>query len=261
MTNNTKKRYGFVMDVERCIDCRACLVACSVENDVPMNHTRIWVHDQGVEGKFPHLKHIFIPYNCMHCTNPPCTEVCVSGATYKNEENGLVLVDTDACIGCGYCVEACPYDARYPNRVRGVVDKCNACIQRVEIGQEPACVATCIGGSRFFGDLNDPTSSVSIALKNARSYTRMEVIFGDGQLTDPNMYFINAPEDMSIITTTDPFNQQGMTVPRPPRYTFSEQAWKKAIIPAMLAGIGASFLVQATYFTKQLIKGEKEFEE
>lgn len=261
MANNTRKRYAFVIDVERCIDCRACLVACSVENKVPLDHTRIWVHDQGVLGKFPELQHAFVPYNCMHCTNPPCTEVCVSGATYKDETNGLVLVNDEACIGCGYCVEACPYDARYIDQKRGIVDKCNACLQRVEIGQMPACVATCVGGSRLFGDLNDPASAASSALKDARFVARMDVTYGNAKQTGPNIYFINAPEDMRTLFTTDPFGQQGKTVPRPPRYTFSEDAWKKALIPALLAGIGASFLVQATYFTKQLIQGEKEVEE
>lgn len=261
MATNTLKRYGFVIDVERCIDCRACLVACSVENKVPMNQTRIWVHDQGVMGKFPELEHTFVPYNCMHCENPPCTEVCVSGATYKDEENGLVLVNDEACIGCGFCVEACPYDARYPNRERGVADKCNGCIQRVEIGLKPACVATCVGGSRLFGDLNDPGSEVSLALKNARAVARMDVAYGEGKFTGPNIYFINAPKNMDKLTTTDPFNQQGKIVPRAPRYTISEEAWKKVLIPALLAGIGGAFLVQATYFTKQLIQGEKEIEE
>lgn len=243
-----KKRYGFVIDVSRCIDCRACLVACSVENDVPMNHTRIWVKDAGIQGTFPNLKRMFIPYNCMHCENPPCIEVCVSGATYKDAETGLVLVDQDACIGCRFCVEACPYDARYTDERRGVVDKCNGCIQRVERGLQPACVATCVGGSRLFGDLNDPESEVSKALKNATSIQRLDYE-KDGQDTDPNIYYING----------DVLNS-GLTL-RDPRYTLAESTWKKVLIPVVLTGIGASFLVQATYFTKQLLEGEKEFED
>ena len=98
-----KKRYGFVIDISRCIDCRACLVACSAENNVGMKYTRIWVRDTGVKGEFPKLQRTFVPYNCMHCENPPCTQVCVSGATYKDKDTGLVLVDQEACIGCGYC--------------------------------------------------------------------------------------------------------------------------------------------------------------
>jgi tetrathionate reductase subunit B len=242
------KHYAFVIDVSRCIDCRACLVACSVENSVPMNHTRIWVKDLGIKGEFPNLEHTFVPYNCMHCENPPCTQVCVSGATYKSPENGLVLVDQEACIGCGYCVEACPYGARYLDEKRGVVDKCTGCIQRVEVGQQPACVATCLGGARMFGDLNDPTSEVSVALKNAKSIQRLDYE-KNGLDTDPNIYYINGNVlDSSIL-------------PSDPRYTLAEEGWKKVLVPAVAAGVGGAFLVQAAYFTKQLLEGEKEFEE
>jgi tetrathionate reductase subunit B len=249
----SKKRYGFVIDVGRCIDCRACLVACSVENNVPMNHTRIWVKDLGVQGAFPDLQRSFVPYNCMHCDNPPCIEVCVSGATYKQADTGLVLVDQEACIGCGYCVEACPYDARYLDEKRGVVDKCTGCVQRVETGQQPACVTTCLGGARMFGDLNDPNSEVSIALKNATSVQRLDYE-ENGHDTDPNIYYINAGALQGGVL-------ESSLLPRDPRYTLAEEGWKKVLVPAIFAGIGASFLVQATYFTKQLVEGEKEFEE
>ena len=153
----TKKHYAFVIDVSRCIDCRACLVACSVENNVPMNHTPHLGAGPGCPGRVIRICSApSCPTTACTANNPPCTEVCVSGATYKDPENGLVLVDQDACIGCGFCVDACPYNVRYLDEKRGVVDKCNACIQRVEVGQQPACVATCVGGSRLFGDLNDP---------------------------------------------------------------------------------------------------------
>jgi tetrathionate reductase subunit B len=238
----------FLIDLSRCIDCRACLVACSVENNVPMNHTRIWVHDLGIAGSFPQLQRSFVPYNCMHCENPPCVEVCVSGATYKDPENGLVLVDQEACIGCGFCVEACPYGARYIDENRGVVDKCTGCIQRVEANQEPACVATCVGKARMFGDLNDPDSQVSIALKNSRAIQRLDYE-KDGHDTDPNIYYINGDVLQSSLVPTDS------------KYPIAEEGWKNVLVPAVFAGIGASFLVQATYFTKQLIEGEKEFED
>lgn len=244
-----KKRYGFVIDVSRCIDCRACLVACSVENNVSMEHTRIWVHDLGLMGEFPDLSRKFMPYNCMHCDNPPCTEVCVSGATYKDPENGLVLVDQEACIGCGFCVDACPYNARYLDSERGVVDKCTACVQRLEVGMQPACVATCVGGSRLFGDLNDPESEVSQALKNARSVQRFDLEYKPGVSTGPNIFFTNG----DVL-------QSGLG-PHMPLYTASEQVWKKGLVPLMAAAVGGAFLVQATYFTKQLIEGEKEFDE
>jgi tetrathionate reductase subunit B len=255
-----KNHYAFVIDVARCIDCRACLVACSVENNIPMDHTRIWVHDQGVQGNWPDLTRTFVPYNCMHCENPPCTDVCVSGATYKDKINGLVLVDQEACIGCGYCVAACPYGVRYIDQKRGVVDKCNACLQRLEVGLEPACVATCVGKSRLFGDLNDPTSEVSIALRNAKSVTNLDYENGETD-TDPNIYYLNLPETESILSS-DPFGQVAQTsLPRDPHYTIAEQGWKNVVIPLMAAAMGATFLVQAIFFTKQLLEGEKEFDE
>jgi len=250
----TVKKYGFVIDVSRCIDCRACLVSCSVENKVPQDHTRIWVQDLAVQGEWPNLSRTFVPYNCMHCDTPPCIEVCVSRATYKDPQNGLVLVDQDACIGCGYCVEACPYGARYLDKSRGVVDKCNGCIQRVSTGLEPACVATCVGGSRKFGDLNDPTSEVSIAMKNATSV--MQLDYESGQVdTDPNIYYVNY-QGME-----NPLIVGNAALPHPPNYTVSEEGWKKILVPLMGLAVGGAFLVQAIYFTKQLIEGEKEFEE
>src|SRR4030067_476340 len=87
------KKYGFVIDPKRCIDCRACLVACRAENNVPLNQTRIWVYDQGVQGSFPNLSQQFVPYNCMHCDEPPCVEACPSQATYKRPEDGLGVID------------------------------------------------------------------------------------------------------------------------------------------------------------------------
>ncbi len=249
MTMSTKKRFGFVIDISRCIDCRACLVACSAENNVGMQYTRIWVRDLGLKGKYPALQRTFVPYNCMHCDNPPCTQVCVSGATYKDGDTGLVLVDQEACIGCGFCVDACPYNARYLDRERGVVDKCTGCVQRLELGQQPACVATCVGSARKFGDLNDPDSEASIALKNAHSVQRLDYQSPDGTHTGPNIYFINGE-------VTD-----AALMPREPQYTLAEQSWKYALVPAVLAGIGLSFAGQAAFFTKQLVEGEKEFEE
>jgi tetrathionate reductase subunit B len=258
-----KPHYAFVIDVSRCIDCRACLVSCSVENVVPMNHTRIWVQDQGIQGEFPNLKRSFIPYNCMHCDKPPCIEVCVSRATWKDDQTGLVLVDQEACIGCGFCVDACPYGARYINEELGVVDKCNACLQRLQVGREPACVATCLGGSRLFGDLNNPDSTAALALKKASSIVRLDYE-KDGKDTDPNIFYINLPDTETLLLPgieRQPLVAQSGEVPHDPKYSVAETGWKKVLAPLIGLGVGAVFLVQATYFTKQLIEGEKEFED
>jgi tetrathionate reductase subunit B len=244
MANNVKK-YGFVIDPKRCIDCRACLVACRAENEVPLEHTRIWVYDQGVQGEFPNLSQQFVPYNCMHCDEPPCVAACPSQATYKRKADGLVVIDTDACIGCGLCIEACPYHVRYLNPVTGKADKCNACLQRVEQGEMPACVATCVGGSRLFGDLNDPASEVSKALANAQTVKRLPAIGTD---TGPNIYYINEPVDEKKLAVTE------AVMPTADRFY-------KLVIPAVVAGAGVTFLGQAVAFARQLRKGESEFED
>lgn len=237
------KRYAFVIDVSRCIDCRACLVSCRVENQVPAGHTRIWVKDLGVEGDYPALAQTFVPYNCMHCDEPPCVDVCTSGATYKDQETGLVQIDQAACIGCGLCIPACPYSARYLDEQRGVADKCSGCVQRLERGQQPACVQTCVGDARLFGDLNDPGSTVSAALKNARSVQRLA---SDGVDTGPNIYYING----------DVLRPE--LLPREPTYTAAETFWRKVAIPAVAAGVGLAFVGQAAAFAKQLLEGEEE---
>jgi tetrathionate reductase subunit B len=240
------KKYGFVIDPTRCIDCRACLVACRAENNVPLDHTRIWVYDMGVQGTFPNLTQQFVPYNCMHCDAPPCVDVCPSQATYKRAEDGIVVIDEQACIGCGLCVSACPYHARFINPETGKADKCNACLQRVEQGEAPACVATCIGQARLFGDLNDPNSEVSVALREAKSVTRLPAVGAD---TGPNIYYINADVDATAL---------GITAPQMPA---ADDFYKWVVIPGVLAAAGITFLGQALAFARQLSKGESEYED
>lgn len=184
MGSDNKRRWAMVIEVKRCIDCRACMVACEVENRVPLGKHRNWVGRIGPTGTFPVLGLRFEPGNCMHCDNPPCMRVCPTGATYQRED-GLVLINPDKCIGCRYCMEACPYDARYLDPERGVADKCTFCVHRLDAGQPPACVETCIGGSRHYGDLNDPNSDVSKLLA-----TRDHVVIYEEAGTGPALYYI-----------------------------------------------------------------------
>ena len=189
-------RWGFVVDAARCIGCGKCVVACKTENHVPIEagHTRTWVErrtmtangvlvvdspeggiDGFASGAAPAadavVSSLFVPHLCMQCEDPPCVSVCPVGATYRATD-GVTLVDETRCIGCGYCVIACPYGARYlvpagastPAGVAGVADKCTFCYHRITRGQKPACVAICPVGARQFGDLNDPNSDVSVAL-------------------------------------------------------------------------------------------------
>ncbi|MCE4616817.1 MAG: 4Fe-4S dicluster domain-containing protein [Aeropyrum sp.] len=145
-----RKRYAMYIDVSKCYGCMACVVACAGENNVPIGGFRTWV-ERHVK---PDGSVIFVPKQCNHCENAPCVHPCPTGATFRRED-GLVLVDHDLCIGCGACVEACPYGARYMNPVTGTVDKCTFCDHRLAKGLLPACVEACPTGARVFGDLEE----------------------------------------------------------------------------------------------------------
>jgi tetrathionate reductase subunit B len=237
------KRYGFVIDPARCIDCRACLVACRAQWNTPEGKTRIWVHSTGVQGVFPDLRQQFIPAQCHHCSDAPCLEACPTGATYRRVD-GIVMIDDEACIGCGLCVNACPYDARFYNPEKGVADKCSACYTRVDRGEAPACVATCVGGARLFGDLNDPSSEVRLAIQGRTVYRPIDAID-----TQPNSYYLEPPDAASDVW------------PRPTEPTAAEAFWQRVAVPGTKLAIGAAVVGQAVAFAVQLLKGESPFEE
>jgi len=153
-----KHRWAMVIDVQKCIGCQACTVSCIMENAVPENSFRTIVSTYEVhEGK--RTGTYVLPRLCNQCDNPPCIPVCPVDATFQRKD-GVVVVDGDRCVGCAYCVQACPYDARFINHKTGKADKCTFCAHRVDAGLLPACVETCVGGARIFGDLNDPKSQV-----------------------------------------------------------------------------------------------------
>lgn len=187
------KRYGMVIDLRKCIGCQACTVSCSMENLPPIGQFRTTVLQYEVEGYDEgNLPAMFnLPRLCNHCDTPPCVPVCPVQATFQRED-GIVLVDSDRCVGCAYCVQACPYDARFINHDTKTADKCTFCEHRLEVGLLPACVETCVGGARMIGDLNDPDSIVMQAIKE--NIDDVKVLKPDMK-TNPRVYYIGLPDE------------------------------------------------------------------
>ena len=188
-------RYGMVIDLDRCISCQACVIACKIENNSP--HTtpegfkarqmnfRTRVVPLTRAGDYPLPNFDIYPILCNHCDNPACVAVCPTGATYRRND-GIVLVDWGKCIGCKNCMAACPYDMRFlvlsdtqepyqnpdlPLPKKEKVDKCTFCAHLVDKGAEPACVEACPATARIFGDLSNPSSPISKLIASQDSQT------------------------------------------------------------------------------------------
>jgi anaerobic dimethyl sulfoxide reductase subunit B (iron-sulfur subunit) len=144
---------GFYVDAERCVQCQACEVACKGANYVELGVKWRRVIDVWV-GEYPHLTNRNLSISCQHCAEPACLEVCPSGAITKRASDGIVLVDRDVCIGCRTCAEACLYGAPQFG-ADGTMQKCILCVDRVDAGEEPACVATCPGEALHFGPVTE----------------------------------------------------------------------------------------------------------
>lgn len=177
-----------VIDLRKCVGCHSCSVACKAENDVPPGVFRSWV--KVIEkGNYPNVSKSFLPSLCNNCENPICVRNCPVGASYKRED-GIVLVDPHRCIGCKYCMASCPYDVRFINPLRKIVQKCYFCHHRVDAGLMPACVETCIGRARVFGNMNDPNSDVAKLLA-----TEPVTALKPEMATDPHVFYIGADLD------------------------------------------------------------------
>lgn len=185
-----EKRYGMVIDLRKCVGCHACTITCKMENDLPEGYYRSWVVEAD-KGEYPNVKRAKLPRLCNQCDDAPCESVCPVNATKKTKE-GIITVDKEACIGCRYCITACPYDARYLDPETGLADKCDFCVDRVEAGFAPACVTTCIAHSRVFGDLNDPNSEVS-KLISKHPVQALSPELG----TNPKVFYIGLDETLS----------------------------------------------------------------
>lgn len=178
-------RYGFAIDQRTCIGCHACTVACKTEHQVPVGQFRTWVKyvDQG---EYPATTRDFGVLRCNHCTDAPCVEICPTGALFKRDD-GIVDFDSDRCIGCKSCMQACPYDAIYIDEDSHTAAKCNFCAHRVDQGLEPACVVVCPTHSIWVGDLDDASSGIArLVASNPVTVRAPE------QNTGPNVFYLGA---------------------------------------------------------------------
>jgi len=214
ISDTNKRRWVFLVDTYKCVGCGLCVRACKIENETPYeaNVSRTWVEryvlkkDGSVLADSPKgardgflmnnpqgivvpdsdiVKAFFVPKLCNQCTNPPCVQVCPVGATYQSPD-GVVLVDRKWCIGCGYCIMACPYGVRFFHPVYKTAEKCNFCYHRISNSMKPACVEACPFGARQIGnmiDLNDPVSKI---IRTERVAVLKEE-FG----TKPAVYYLN----------------------------------------------------------------------
>lgn len=175
-------KLGLLIDLDTCVGCHGCATACKQWNTSgtigPLSDSNPYGKDPDGAwlnrirtyevGDAPDSKTVHFPMSCLHCENADCVTVCPTGASYKREEDGIVLVDQDKCMGCNLCAWACPYGARELDRDQGVMKKCTLCVDRIydqnlpEEERQPACVLTCPTSSRLFGDFDDPESEVSI---------------------------------------------------------------------------------------------------
>ncbi|CAA7625698.1 Fe-S-cluster-containing hydrogenase components 1 [Candidatus Terasakiella magnetica] len=214
-------KWAIVADLGRCVGCQTCTTACRHANATPPGVQYRKVLDMEV-GTYPDVRRVFVPVGCMHCDEPPCRDVCPTTAT-KKRADGMVTIDYDICIGCGYCIVACPYQARYKvskptfafkgeatanetkrfdERLLGVAQKCTFCVDRVDYGlannltpgidpeATPACVNACLSKALTFGDTDNPDSNVSTLLRQYKSF-RMHEELGTG----PNIHYLWESED------------------------------------------------------------------
>jgi len=244
-------QYAMAIDLDRCVGCGACVLACKSEWGVSAGHRRNWVIPIGPEGSFPdRVESTFYVGLCMHCDQPPCVPVCPTGATLKDDK-GRVLVDDALCIGCGYCVSACPYGARYIHPDRKKVDKCDFCRDRIDAGvDQPSCVQACIADARIFGDLEDRSSEVwqRVVQDGGRRLSTEEVNIG------PNVYYLGASHHLPLILKHHPPDTAAMKLPLP------AEVWSRWLRPAVAALVGVAFLGQLIAFLYQIFKGEPPVE-
>lgn len=184
---------ALVIDLNVCVGCSACVTNCKQWNTSGAAGPLVDMNPYGADptgtffnrvqtfevGAYPSTETVHFPKSCLHCEEPACVPVCPTGASYKRKEDGIVLVDYDKCIGCKYCSWACPYGVREFDEKRKVMTKCTLCVDRIyneklpEAERKPSCVLACPAGARLFGDVHDPDSEVSTAIRERGGYPLM----------------------------------------------------------------------------------------
>ena len=168
-----RPQYVMVFDQNKCVGCRDCRIACNETNKLPKGRSRLLLELQGSKletdrGYEPNRRYIRV--SCQQCKNAPCVRVCPTGAAHRDPKTGIVTMDTSKCVGCKYCIVACPYNVRFINEETKVADNCDFCLHtRLEKNEQPACVESCKYDALIFGDINDPKSYVSklLAVKDS----------------------------------------------------------------------------------------------
>jgi Fe-S-cluster-containing dehydrogenase component len=195
-----------VINLNKCSGCDSCIVNCKHENNVKLGNYWCRVLAVGPEGEYPDIQMYWLPVQCQQCENSPCVSVCPTGASYRDPDNNVVLIDKEKCIGCQYCMYACPYGVRTYNKSEGVVEKCTLCnhITSQSDGIEnwddtldpehavPPCVHNCSCGARYFGDLDDPNSGGSQALA-AADQSEVFALPDPGGAAKPSTRYILSP--------------------------------------------------------------------
>lgn len=222
--NKSDIRWIFLVDTYKCVGCGFCVKACKNENEIPYNAnvTRTWVERYVItkngevfadspkgardgfitnkieigHGSYKEIKNeeikkaFFVPKLCNQCENPPCVQVCPVGATYQTPD-GVVLVDRTWCIGCGYCIMACPYGVRFFHPVHHTAEKCNFCYHRINKGLKPACVDACPFGAREIGNIKNINDPVTKIIREIRIGTLKEE-YG----TKPQVYYLGLDKEV-----------------------------------------------------------------
>lgn len=188
----TKKRLAFVIDLKRCIGCDTCVIGCKVEHDVQPGRFRLKVLDSNnspdferPRGVFPKLTQYWVPTMCHHCVDAPCVKACPANSLWRRDDDGVVMLDAEKCVGCGRCGEACPYDALSFDPVSGGADKCDMCANRLTEGQSPSCGLVCPTRAIHHGDLDDPNSKVAQLLA-----TREHKVLLESSGAKPQIYYL-----------------------------------------------------------------------